>query len=79
MQFDNPRKFVLVTKVDMDIDFNVELTITEDRLLEQLKQCAESHYEQSTEEFSVCVWDVENRTSTIYEYVCEKTVKVTCY
>jgi mannitol/fructose-specific phosphotransferase system IIA component (Ntr-type) len=78
MKPDNLRKFVLVTKVDMDIDYDVELT-TEESLLEQLKQCAENHYEQSTEAFSACVWDVENRTSTIYEYVCEKTVKVNCY
>ena len=84
MKPDDCRKFIVTSMVKADdvydIDYDVEFC-TEAELLAELKETAKIHYEESENAFSVCVWDVENCTSTIYEYECEKTVQVTvtCY
>jgi hypothetical protein len=81
MPSDNQRKFVFVADTDGDTAMDSAFC-TEAELLAELKEEAETYYqERGGEQISVCVWDIENRTSTIYEYVCEKTVTVTvtCY
>ena len=77
---DDNRKFVIVTMVGTDSELDNGYC-TEVELLRELKENAEDHYRQSDESFTVCVWDIRNNTSTIYEYNCEKTVQVTvtCY
>lgn len=76
MKSDNARNFFIVTMVGADSELD-DGYCTEAELLRELKENAENHYEDSDEPFSVCVWDVENTTSTIYEYNCEKVVQVT--
>ena len=80
MEPDNARKFFIVTMVGTDSALD-DGYCTEAELLRDLKETAENHYKYSDESFTVCVWDIKNNISTIYEYNCEKTVQVTvtCY
>jgi hypothetical protein len=82
MKPDNQRKFVFVADTDGDTEMDFAFC-TETELLAELREQAEIHYEEGGVAISVCVWDIENCTSTIYEYVCEYekivTVTVTCY
>ena len=77
MKLDSPRKFVTVTNVDADNELDVHYC-TEATLLAGLRIRAENYYDRFPYLYSVCVIDFENRVSTIYEYACEKTVKITC-
>ena len=77
---DDNRKIFIVTMVGTDSELE-DGYCTEAELLRAVKENAENHYKDSDESFTVCVWDIKNNISTIYEYNCEKTVQVTvtCY
>lgn len=55
-------------------------TFSNEDLLKHMREMAEEYFSETTHEkpFAICAIDFDKQVSTIYEYTCERTVKIEC-